>query len=1144
MATTSYFPPLKDPSAYATHVTGVWEEVTDRHFLRGLAAGLTLTPPVNITLSSIQALPDVWGQIVSFQTAWLDPGHPLHEAAVNEWRGMVALVALSDWRNIPLFRKDLSLTELIEKPYADGRPAVTGRPNLARVINEFIPEHERGGIAGWTETSILECGENPEATQTLGLFSPSTLVTPSRSYSIGRYKPDIPWVMNGGYPLGNPVPHLTARREKQALAGYLENQKEAITRLHARNGRTHDLITSTIRHLDGFIEDLNVRQFGAVTPTYLDHRFGGLPVWDRIMPLCRVPQRDEDMGSDTILPFRTDFAQNNRQGAALYGAALPFPDRQNVAVWGDVMLGSVPAPESRDFVNLARKARDQGYALLNAEELLLPTLLQVEGAGKGASIETHRGQWKNYLLPVDPRLLAFLSPEEVWRNLTIQDVGGMVSVTLALTLNHFDGLTERVSIQRRYDTRTDVREVMIPEDLEIWPSFNAPDWRHYYIDSIVSAPGPGVTKPQAKVSALVSPQTAHESALFDGLDLLDALKHDRSADHGSRRLFEQPSQNRTRSLRLADRAPEALVLSTTAGDKGLIMLDWVPRGESHGAWRVAVDFGASGSIVLVEAPGGQKHEQPQAGNLLKPVIKQQQIIPGMAGTRYGGRLPMGSQIGPIASLLMDPLNHTRRAPIDETVVPYERAYPIPFASESAIWIGLAAGETSPLFGLKYSSSLGHVAGMNHTTQLFLKGLLLEAAAHVASHGGHVDEINWLVAHPDGMFQTETEAFENGFRDVAAYVIGSPFAPKTKPKRTDIRLRPYTENRASMAFFDQDPDNNIHQPSIAFDIGGFSTDVAIWAERQLLWTGSFALAGHEMLNEFLSTKPERADALIEGGGRMLSERLTKATAGQPASEVSTIRRGVVEMFLRQPEVVKQLVSLYPGAANAIRLARMNHIVRFVNAGFLTYLSLIFTHVLKDTPVNFANGLGLYYGGRAAGLCAGLLPEDTIRQDARIYLGPSVAADLVSVLPKQRHAKEEVVRGLFSAQVVAAAQNRADLPMGEIFSLKPSGGPAVNRQPHEVLDINQIGSIDRTLSSLPTYEDFLKTFTQQTQIQPPLAISQTPEFKRQLLNDFNQELRRAEYATRELQGNGGNVPAPIQPLFILALRRTVREWHRLP
>ena len=100
---TQFFPLLpkrKDASAVNPDKVGRWED-DSYNFLPALINSLASTGKIQ-DLDHIDSIPDVWARPLLFQMALFDDSEfvsGLHERAVNEWRALLAMLALKDIRH-------------------------------------------------------------------------------------------------------------------------------------------------------------------------------------------------------------------------------------------------------------------------------------------------------------------------------------------------------------------------------------------------------------------------------------------------------------------------------------------------------------------------------------------------------------------------------------------------------------------------------------------------------------------------------------------------------------------------------------------------------------------------------------------------------------------------------------------------------------------------------------------------------------------------------------------------------------------------------------------------------------------------------------------------------------------------------------
>ena len=115
----SYFPMLpkvnEDISKILKDQAGIWKE-TDINFLRGLANSLDCGDSIK-DMGSVDSIPDMWARPLLFKMALFDfdPTKQfitgLHEKVRGEWRALLALFALKDFKRLDLKAEQVNLLE-------------------------------------------------------------------------------------------------------------------------------------------------------------------------------------------------------------------------------------------------------------------------------------------------------------------------------------------------------------------------------------------------------------------------------------------------------------------------------------------------------------------------------------------------------------------------------------------------------------------------------------------------------------------------------------------------------------------------------------------------------------------------------------------------------------------------------------------------------------------------------------------------------------------------------------------------------------------------------------------------------------------------------------------------------------------------
>lgn len=1145
MAATPFFPPLSDRGRMASTVSGSWEPIEEKDFLLQLARGLTRHMPENTSLSTVRALPDVWGQLVAFQAAWLDAGHPLAKGATGEWRGILALLALSEWRKQPLHIVDVDLREVMESPFQDSSsdPNV---PNLASVIEAFMPRHEREPLGKWEikQISILLHGENLEEAQTLAVLVPSTLLMPSRTYSLKQELAGIPWVAKSGYPLLDPVEHIKSRREREALAEYLMQLRNNVGKWDLTGQPVRrSLVAQTLGRLDAFVRDLikGARQDREQGSEYAFKEIVSTnnPLWYEAAPLFNVPKRDDGSESDTKLLVRPELRGARMAGAVLYGNSLKlYKGGDELVVWGDFLLSELLS-DGQYLKQVEREAAQSDLVVLNADALLMPVLLQVLEVNRtNIHPACHPGEWGHFLLPVDPRLLAFMSIAEIFKRLAIDRTRGGCTVILTLPLTRRDGSVYDVSIRRDYTGKSLV-QVGLPADITLWPNFRTDDWRHYYIEALDYPPASGNTARDVKITGTVSAPVVSEFLAAGGSgNLLKYLTHGLDDNREfCQRLLESSSPEGARTLRLMDRPPEALILSD-GERRGLIALGWNEPSPVVGDWGMAVDFGASGTLIQMREPGQGNSVSPQPNRWRLDILQHEWKQTAQELAPPAGKLPSDATDWPALSMLYDNSSMSQRGDLSDQLRAYEQLVPLAGKAVETLWNWLASGREAPalLFGLKYGQRIGLGANFTPASRLFLKTMLLGAAAEVVGNGGRLDAIRWKAAHPANMFASEVAALKDSLHRAIASVESSPL--RKLPPKQELRatLELFSENRAFVESLVHSKE--MRNVSIIFDVGGFSADISIWKDGAVRWSGSLALAGHDIFNDYFAARALRIDDIVPNESGKLNNAIKVMRSSTKISADDPIERGLVEIHLRQNAISSALAKLRPETVTG-GLVRLRNIVRFAHAAFLDYLHVLLgkLNLLEE----LSSGIYLYYGGRGGLLIQTFLEEEIVKEDAQKYLYRGNNAKWIKIEFSSRP-KYEVADGLLrmSGRQQQEAQSYI-LPMGERFTLETSSGGKQQRECDDVVGVSDISMILNEID-LTRCRKFVDEFANITP--DPANIARSSDFECDVNTDFLAEIERAKNAIQQQTASQQEArDASLQPLFILAIRALIRKWHKL-
>ena len=121
-------PPLKENGDGLAVLprTGTWEQVSGVA-LNNIADNLQVTK-IDSKFIDIDSIPSMWARPLLFEIALYDEEHPMHDCVVDEWRGLLTMLALKERRKFQLE------TQLITIPDGDGEKNSRVSSGITQVI--------------------------------------------------------------------------------------------------------------------------------------------------------------------------------------------------------------------------------------------------------------------------------------------------------------------------------------------------------------------------------------------------------------------------------------------------------------------------------------------------------------------------------------------------------------------------------------------------------------------------------------------------------------------------------------------------------------------------------------------------------------------------------------------------------------------------------------------------------------------------------------------------------------------------------------------------------------------------------------------------------------------------------------------------
>lgn len=616
-----------------------------------------------------------------------------------------------------------------------------------------------------------------------------------------------------------------------------------------------------------------------------------------------------------------------------------------------------------------------GSGVLGKKGINLGRLFQprlLEIAGREDSVAVLTAQGRDYLLPFAADILRVLPPDSLIEWASIHG-DSAIGLTVALEVPLSGGLSVRY--ERRYEAGS-IDTDLVPPQLLTWPDFQSADWNYYYSVSVQrSARGRLLT---------LAPALGTEEALSSE--------------------FRQPAGPAHWWL---TRLPVRAWNGVFGGHAGLLLTKALRPVVGEGVeWNLAIDFGSTNSRVF-RASKGAGGAKTSAEVLFQN--RTVALIGGSSGTdTYFLSGPEHTDKGreEVPSIvwfpLLQPSGRTEDyLPADGVVHwNYLGAPPAPGGLRSNLkWQSPDTGDRS--------------AFEAYITQLFLA-----AAAEAAACGARVR--SFVTAYPS--------VLPNWLR------INHRQAWSALAKRFNVATSaPISESAAVAKFFVGQGAPATHL--LAIDIGGSTSDVAIWSGGRLVANDSIKMAG-DILSRLVGRVAE-----VRGAVAKAARTATLNEGGIVwSNDDESVNRLIFNSLLRKLSIQGQTLDL---ASNLGGVGPRSPAERVLaHAGYLfATLSYVLGMMVRKVGLDAER-----YDLRLAGKASGLLrwvdvlgphgSQSLADSFFRAGLNASSAVRLDITIP-DADAKEEVGRGLLEDLSLDLEQGERRTFLGETGFTGPAG-----------------------------------------------------------------------------------------------------------
>jgi hypothetical protein len=787
---------------------GTWDQQSSVAF-QHVASSLEV-PSAGRDIKSVSSIPDMWARPLSMEMALHNRKYPIRAQMIEQWQGMLAAIALSEVRGFNLKAELVELEALKERGDAFARSLYELRPSTHNCLYTLDGKHP------WQDIYVFLWNG-----RSVGMTSPSTLVCPSEE---GNWS-GLPWWSEGR--LRSPVQpedHLNLD-EKIQLKQWLENLCQELNRQNGRVEAVNEII-SLIRSFQISLGDIP----GQALKRSTNERFFGVNILQGALralsiPIQAIPQdssvrlvasREKTPSMDLLLI--PDATQILREWG-VPAQSIWIHDTTNLAA-----LKPEDVPRSGEFARW-------GVRCLREQDVFLPELFFVNQAnalpggllpkGMNELTEIYEGKSITPLLPINPLLLEYLTPEDLAAMLQLHRVdttmGPQVQFVLDLPLSGVKGdtgsRTYRITKVYALKKENSLDEVPV---LEVWPNFRSATWKEYYAFYY----DPNVETFQVQFAQ------AKENYTFKGVGSFHYPNYSFPDTDSTCQIVQLTEFPSFMDCRGKNQQPMGLILLKTPREVGTTT--GIP-------WKVGVDFGTSFTNVYVERNG---IVEPLTIESLHHKVTESSVEVRQTAL-YEYFIASNMEL-PLSTVL------TTRGGKGETLTVLDGRIYIPrdsttFKPNTDDWIRA---------NLKWSPD-----SLNFN-RLFLKHLVLQITAQAAANS--VKEVQWALSYPSAFSKTDRNTYARNWRNLTVAVEETTGITQICPTLDNPNYY-RTESLAIAQYFaDYEMPGRKSKldlvNSTCVDIGGGTSDISIWEENKLVHQCSVQLAGKDLFSQFIQMNP--------------------------------------------------------------------------------------------------------------------------------------------------------------------------------------------------------------------------------------------------------------------------------------------------
>lgn len=938
-------PSLKQDSKIAIPKSGEW--VTDSSTtLGGLVDSLKVAADKHSDISSI---PDVWARPILMHSILSDKTHPLYERYVAAWRGILAIMALRKIRNFSSIQ-----LEAVEIPETDRLR--DSDPAFLKVLARSVPleylqtqndETIKSKTGIQAKIQILTFGDS----QPLAIIWPSILLCPAIGLAENKDRlREVPWWKVDG--IDDPINYLSTD-EKNSFYSWLQ---QVIDQTVLDNDMTALLTGFRDEVKESLGADFKDTAFQTKAGTALGITGACQVIDNPIMgvidssflaksQVLLINQHKDKKDVPDLLIVTTDLDKQWNVSASEiivggYINASSCLHRGKGIIRDHYRLGDIDLHDFHAEIHMADEFfTDKIVIFYNVDYNAMPNVL-------GNRVYDYEQTKINLILPIRQRLLDYLEPEFIAEHTQIEIQGSDIKVTLELPVSGLGGQVRKILAQKTYhagkegDTLSDDDEIILYDSLpliQVWPniSLRQPNaWKTYYTyfdtegaygDLSDFHATPLFTEDAVTVQQL--PET--EAEIAQGKSFPDAF------------LCEQVNKSMTGDV--------------SREEVGLLILNknnLQKVSTNNAACKIGIDFGTTNTTAYLQLDG----EEPE---LVHFKNHKYYVTLTEDAKSISGRDSDAVRCHFISEYEQPGADQSSIKTMFHANPAYGNASP--FFAGNIYYLDSAQNidaDQSLLPTLKTNDmKWDQVMGVQYM-ETFLMQFSLQCLVEAVCTGAST--FSWMYSYP--------KAFAGAQKDNYDTIWSTSILDNIRNACTLTSSAPQSlsESESVAEYFKDDMKASPTSGMVCLDIGGGSTDIAVWQgeEDALLNQTSIKFAGQNILNTYLWNRQQNGHNILVKlkDSNELYSNLLEELSNETNKRKFNIK---LEALLRDYE--KELFKSLPTKRVDPEISLLIRDITFALSGIFFYSGLLIGYLQKNGRYNKQKLLpNFYIGGNASKL----------------------------------------------------------------------------------------------------------------------------------------------------------------------------------